>query len=97
MEDRFAALREATAAALLRGAATTPPELRQAVARGAPPPEVAALVDKIRRHAYEVTDSDLDALRGRYTEDQLFEIVLAAAFGAAQERLAAGLRALEEA
>ena len=97
MEDRFALLRETTASALLRGPATTPPQLRQAVARGAPPPELATLVDKIRRHAYEVADSDLDALRARYTEDQLFEIVAAAAFGAAQERLAAGLRALEEA
>ena len=97
MEDRFAALREATAAALLRGPAATPPGLRQAVARGEPPPELSALVEKIRRHAYQVTDSDLDALRGRYTEDQLFEIVVAAAFGAARERLAAGLRALEEA
>ncbi len=97
MEDRFASFREATAAALLRGPATTAHGLRQAVAAGAPPPELAALVDKIRRHAYQVTDSDIDALRGRYTEDQLFEIVVAAAFGAAQERLAAGRRALEEA
>jgi hypothetical protein len=97
MEDRFASFRKATAASLLTAPATTLPELRQAVTRGAPPPELAALVEKIRRHAYEVTDSDLDALRGRYTEDQLFEIVVAAAFGAAQERLAAGLRALDEA
>ena len=97
MEDRFASFREATAAALLRGPATTPPELRQAVGRGVPPPELAALVEKIRRHAYTVADSDFDALRGRYSEDQLFEIVVAAAFGAAQERLAAGRRALDEA
>jgi alkylhydroperoxidase family enzyme len=97
MEDRFAALREATAAALLRGPATTPPELRQAVSGGVPPPELLALVEKIRRHAYEVTDADLDVLRGRYTEDQLFEIVVAAAFGASREQLAAGLGALEEA
>ncbi len=97
MEDRFAIFREGTAAALLRGPATTSPELREAVALGAPPPELAALVEKIRRNAYKVTDSDLDVLRARYTEDQLFEIVVAAAFGAAQERLAAGRRALDEA
>jgi hypothetical protein len=65
IEDRFASFREATAAALLRGPATTPRELRQAVAAGIPPADLAALVDKIRRHAYQVTDSDLDALRGR--------------------------------
>jgi alkylhydroperoxidase family enzyme len=97
MEDRFASFRKATAAALLASRATTTPDLRQAVSIGGPPPELAALVEKIRRHAHEVTDSDLEALRGRYTEDQLFEIVVAAAYGAAQERLAAGLRALDEA
>jgi alkylhydroperoxidase family enzyme len=97
MEDPIAVLRQATASALLDGPGTTPAELRRAVARGTPPPDLAALVDKIRRHAYKVTDADIDALRERYGEDQLFEIVVAAAFGAAEARLAAGLRALEEA
>lgn len=32
---------------------------------------------------------DLDALRNRYTEGQLFEIIVAAAFGAATEPIAA--------
>ena len=44
-----------------------------------------------------MTDEDLDALRDRYTEDQLFEIIVAAAFGAANDRIAAAHRALEEA
>jgi alkylhydroperoxidase family enzyme len=56
-----------------------------------------SLVQKIRSRAYTVTDQDLDALRDRYTEEQLFEIVVAAAFGAALERLTAARRALEEA
>lgn len=55
------------------------------------------LVEKIRSRAYTVTDHDLDALRSRYTEEQLFEIIVAAAFGAARERLTAARRALEEA
>ena len=44
-----------------------------------------------------MTDADVDALRRQYSEDQLFEIIVAAAFGAASDRLAAAHRALEEA
>jgi alkylhydroperoxidase family enzyme len=97
VSDRLRELQEATAQAVLRGPGTTPAELRQAVARGEPPEELAALVDKIRRHAYRVTDEDLETLRDRYTEDQIFEVVVAAALGAAEARLHAGMRALEEA
>jgi hypothetical protein len=97
MDDRFRALQEATAQAVLRGPGTTSPELREAVAHGEPPEELRALVDKIRRHAYRVTDEDLGALRDRYTEDQLFELIVAATLGAAELRLRAGMRALEDA
>ena len=54
-------------------------------------------MQKIRSRAYTVTDADLDALRDRYTEDQLFEIIVAAAFGAANDQIAAAHRALEDA
>ena len=97
MDDRFEPLRQATAAALFGSSTATAPELLQAVARGTPPPELAPLVQKIRARAYTVTDKDLDALRGRFTEDQLFEIIVAAAYGASEERLGAGRRALEQA
>jgi hypothetical protein len=96
MDDRFAVLRNATAAALLKSPATTPTELRHAVASGSPPSGLKTLVQKIRERAYTVTDQDIDALRNSYTEDQLFEIIVSAAFGAASERLAAAHRALEE-
>ena len=52
---------------------------------------------KIRMRAYTVTDQDVDALRNHFTEDQLFEIIVAAAFGAASAQLAAARRALETA
>ncbi len=97
MDDRFARLRNATASALLHGAGATPAELRQAVADGHPPDDLTNLVEKIRSRAYTVTEHDLDALRSRYTEEQLFDIIVAAAFGAARERLMAARRALEEA
>jgi alkylhydroperoxidase family enzyme len=52
-------------------------------------------VDKVRRHAYRVTDEDIDRLRGAgYSEDQIFELTVAAAYGAARRRLDAGLAAL---
>jgi hypothetical protein len=97
MDDRFASFRRATAAALLDGSGATPADLRQAIARGNPPPDLKALVEKIRSRAYTVTDQDVDALRTHYTEDQLFEIVVSAAFGAASDRLAAAQNALEKA
>jgi len=97
MDNRFEKLREATAKTLLHTPAATTKDLRVAVAAGLPPPELAALVQKIRTRAYTVTDQDIDALRAAFTEDQLFEIIVAASFGAAQERLSAALRAVEEA
>jgi alkylhydroperoxidase family enzyme len=97
MNDRFASFRNATASALLQGHGATPTDLRQAVASGSPPPELQMLVQKIRTGAYAVTDQDVDALRSRYSDDQLFEIIVAAAFGAASDLLAAAHRALEEA
>ena len=97
VDDRFERFRSTTASALLNGPGATPAELRQAIASGDPPEELNDLAQKIRSRACTVTDQDLDALRSRYTEDQLFEIIVAAAFGAANERLAAARRALEEA
>jgi alkylhydroperoxidase/carboxymuconolactone decarboxylase family protein YurZ len=97
MGDRFGELKAATEAALLRAPGASPAELRQACAGGTPPEELRALVEKIEKHAYQVTDEDVAALRAKYSEDQLFEIIAAAAFGAADRRLRAGLRALEEA
>src|SRR5262249_45051127 len=95
--DRFASFRRATAAALLEGSGATPTDLRQALARGNPPPDLKGLVEKIRSRAYTVTDRDIDVLRARYTDDQLFEVIVSAAFGASAERLAAAHKALQDA
>jgi alkylhydroperoxidase family enzyme len=97
MEDRFAYLRNTTQAAVLDGGGETPTELRRTVAKGDVPPNLAPLVEKIRLRAHSVTDTDVDGLRAHYSDDQLFELIVAATFGAASERLAAALRALEEA
>jgi hypothetical protein len=95
--DRFVALRDATAAALIEAPGDVPPEVRRAIAFGTPPADLAELVQKIRSNAWSVTDADVDALRARYSEDALFEIIVSAAFGAAHERLMAARRVLEQA
>lgn len=74
------------------------PELRQAASRNdgsALPAELRRYVDTIERAPYEVSDEDLEALkRAGYSEDQLFEITVAAALGAGMRRLEAGLAPL---
>ncbi len=98
MDDRHRSLWNAVEQSVLRADGKTPSSLRQAAAvRGELPAHLAALIDKIHRHAYRVTDEDLASLRAHYSEDELFEIIIAAAFGAASARLQAGLRALEDA
>jgi len=97
MNDRYVEFRNATESALLRGAGATSTKLRQAVAARQAPAPLVTLVEKIRSRAWSVTDEDIDALRDLYTEEQLFEIIVSAAFGASDERLQAALGALEEA
>ena len=96
--DPHAAIRDRVFRTVFDGPGHSDPAVRRAVAddRGVPT-DLQALVDKIHRHAYKVTDEDLARLRSTYTDDQLFEIVVSAAIGASRERLMAGLSALEQA
>lgn len=61
------------------------------------PADLKALVDKIEQHAFQVSDEDLSRLQAKYSDDQLFEIIVAAALGASERRLLAGLAALADA
>ncbi len=59
------------------------------------PAELAPYVEKVRLHAYEVTDGDVDALKAAgFSEDDIFEQTVSAAVAAGLERLDAGLRTL---
>ena len=43
------------------------------------PEELAAYLDKVRRHAYRITDEDVEALtRAGYSDDEVFELTVAA-------------------
>ncbi|GAC1411125.1 MAG: hypothetical protein NVSMB53_06360 [Gemmatimonadaceae bacterium] len=98
MIDPHASLRDRVLDRVLQGSGESEPAIRQAAAkdRGAPA-DLQRLVDKIHRYAYKVTDEDVARAQAKYGDDQLFEIVVSAALGASEQRLLAGLKALEEA
>ena len=97
MPDNLSALQRDTRTAVLEGPGTVDPRVRQQVAAGQPPVALATLVRKVRDCAYLVTDEGVDALRSAYSEEQLFEVIVAAAVGAAEHRLRAALAVLEDA
>jgi alkylhydroperoxidase family enzyme len=97
-----------TMQALLTRPASTPSSLRQAVlaraaklAEKAPSPEavpadLTAYLDQVVVDAERTTDADVQGLKDHgYSEDQIFELTLCAAFGAGLARLERGLQALE--
>ena len=69
--------------------------LREAAQPDRPvPPELESYVGIVRQNAYRVTDADVDALRDRFSEDELFEHTVSAAVDAGLTRLDAALRTL---
>ena len=89
-----------TTHAVLESRGVTEPKLRWAVAHDRIadiPAALASYVEKVRHHAYKVTDADVEALkRAGYSEDAIFEVTVAAALGAALTRLERGMIALHE-
>lgn len=83
---------------VLDGAGVAAPSERHVAFEGkGAPAELQALIDKVEAHAYKVTDDDLRRLQQKYSDDELFEIIVSAALGASERRLLAGLEALDEA
>ena len=96
--DPHAPLRNNVIKRVLDGAGVAAPGRRRgAFERKGAPPELQVLLDKVEAHAYEVTDDDLRGLQAKYSDDELFEIIVSAALGASERRLLAGLEALDEA
>jgi alkylhydroperoxidase family enzyme len=59
------------------------------------PPEFATYLEKVRLHAYKVTDRDVGTLKDAgFSEDEIFEQTVSTAVAAGLERLEAGLGAL---
>jgi hypothetical protein len=82
------------------GAGVLDRSVRQAAAGGqAVAGAMGALVDKVRRHAYRVTDDDVAALLvAGTTQDEVFEVAVATALGegARRYRIVEQLLATEE-
>lgn len=95
MPDRFASLRDATSAAILKSAGATSTRLRDLLVTGAAPPELASLVEKIRERAYEISDEDVAELRKTFSDEQLFEIIVVTTYGKALDQLRAAQKALD--
>jgi hypothetical protein len=84
---------------ILEGAGKASPSERRAAFNNSDLAEpLSALVDKVARHAYWVTDRDIIAAReSGLSEDQVFEMVVCAAIGQATRQYDAARAALEAA
>ena len=61
------------------------------------PASLQAYLEKVARHAYRVTDEDIQSLlQAGYSEEEIFEITVSVALGAGMGRLERGLAALQE-
>jgi hypothetical protein len=61
------------------------------------PNDLTAYVGRIRRDAHETTDTEVArVLTAGYSEDQVYEVTVAAALGEGLRRLRAGLNAVAE-
>ena len=108
MSERYTALVRRLRDLVLGSAGVTDPSLRRAVeahsaalgGRPGPsadgvPPALIDYVETVARHAYEVTDADVAALRRLgYSEEAIFELTVSAAVGAGLGRLERGLAAV---
>jgi len=74
---------------LVDGPGAVDASVRGAAFRGEPvPASLAGLVEKIRRHAYRVTDRDVaETIDAGWTESQIFEVAVATAAGEGFRRL----------
>lgn len=88
--------RKALVRRILEGAGKASPSEREAAFHnhGLAEP-LGTLVDTVVRHAYKVSDADIDAAKlAGFSEDQVFEIVVCAAVGQATRQYDAARAAL---
>jgi hypothetical protein len=98
-EDKKQAAHRALVNRVLHGAGQAPAELRaRAFSNADLPAPLQALIGKVLTSPARVTDADFAAATASgFSEDQLFELVIAAAVGQSARLYDAGLAALAEA
>lgn len=75
--------------------AVTDPALRTAAATGdGLPAPLQPFTEKVRDASYRLTDADFAELKTKYQEDEVYEITVAAAVGAALRSFDAGQQKL---
>jgi alkylhydroperoxidase family enzyme len=98
MSDIRQARKALTSRILEGGGKASPSDRRAAFNNSGLAEPLGGLVDKVARHAYRVTDEDIAVAReSGLSEDQIFEIVVCAAIGAATRQYDTALAALEAA
>ncbi len=99
MSDAVTKLRTAATASVLTGPAKTSVERRRAAFDNKTVEQPArALVDKVANTAWKVTDEDVAAVKAAgLSEDEIFELTIAAAFGQSTRQLTRALTAVEAA
>lgn len=97
--SNIAQRREALIARVIDGDGKSSSQDRKAAFRNQEVPEgIRALIEKIAKHAYKVTDEDIKAAKAAgYTEDQIFELAVCAAIGQASRQYDNALAALDAA
>lgn len=93
------AIRDSVVTRILEGEGASSKEQRRAAFDNVDVAEPArALVDKVAKNAYRVTDEDVAAAKSAgLKEDEIFELVVCAAIGQSTRQLDNALAALEQA
>lgn len=96
--ENFRNLHKALTTRIIEGDGVAPTAQRLAAFDNANLPEpLKTLIDKVAKHAYEVTDKDIESVKASgISEDQLFELVICAAVGQATRQYDNALAALAE-
>ncbi|AHH21024.1 hypothetical protein NONO_c62540 [Nocardia nova SH22a] len=99
MSDEKQSMHQALVERIRTGAGSAPAELRDRAFRNSDvPPALHSLIDKVVTRPAEITDADFaTAGAAGFDDDQLFELVVAAAVGRSTGMYRAGLAALAEA